>query len=129
MELFCLVVLVIGFGAEVLMQVVDLAVRRDALLASVLSQAPTDWELSLDDGLKTRLARYDVKSELVSTLKKRASFRSQVYSQSFCGGAGLIVLAAVGLIRERRIDKMQKIIEQTAALNGGSVGPPPTSER
>src|SRR6266404_4181563 len=128
MKLFYLLVLVIGFCAAVLMQVVDLAVPRDALVASVLSQAPTDWELCLDDGLKTRLARYDVKSALVSTLKKRASFRSQVYSQSFCGGAGLIVLAVIGLIRERRIDKMQKIIEQTAALNGGSASPPPTSE-
>ena len=127
MKPFYLLVLLVGICMAVLMQVVDLALPRDALVATVLSKAPAGWELSLDDGLKARLVPYDVKSELVAALKKRASFRSQVYSQSFWEGAGLIVLAGIGLIRERRIGSMQKIIEQTAAANSGSAGAPPAS--
>jgi hypothetical protein len=127
MKAFYLLLLMIGLFMAGVMQMVDIAIPRDAWVASVLSWAPTNWEISLDDSLKSRLDHHDVKAELVIALKKRASFRNQIYSQNFWEGAGLIVLSAIGLIRERKIDRMRKTIDLAAAPNSGPAGAAPTS--
>jgi len=110
-----------------IMQVVTIAIPRDAYVASLLSNAPTEWELSLDDNLRSRLDHVNVKSDLVVALKKRASFSNQIYSQNFWEGTVLIILSAIGLTRERKIDRMRKTIEQVAVPNSSPTGAPPAS--
>ena len=108
MKLFYTFVLLLGICLAVVMQLVSIALPKDAYVASALSRSPSDWSVTLDDSLKSRLSHYEVKAELVTALQKRATFRSGVYSQSMWEGVALIALSVVGLVREKKIDRMKK---------------------
>ncbi len=104
-------VFLIGIGLVIFMQVVTFATPRDALVASVLARSPASWDINLDSGLKSRLAHYDVKAEMVTALEKRRASCDEIYSQSFFVAVGLMFFSAVGLVRERKIDRVRRIIE------------------
>jgi len=101
-----------GQALAILMQLVDFALPRDAFIAGTLSRAPESWTLSLDDAMKKRLSAYDVKAEVAVALEKRHASVKDVYSQSFWCGSGVIVFSVLGLLREGKINRMRKIIEQ-----------------
>jgi hypothetical protein len=73
--------------------------------------------------LQARLSNHDIQQEVTAALQKRANFRGQLYTQNFSLGAVLIVLAGIGLAREQKIARMQKIIKQNTRPNRGPVEP------
>ncbi len=110
MKLFYILTLVGGLYLAVLMQAVTYATPKDAFVASALARSPDSWTISLDNALQARLANYEVKQELTAVLHKRAGFRKQIYAQNFWLGAILILLSIIGLVRERKIGRMRKLI-------------------
>jgi hypothetical protein len=118
MRAFYLLVLALGLYLAVLVQLITFAIPRDVFVASVLSRSPAGWNLTLDDDLKRRLDRLDVKAELAVALGKRAAYRRDLYSTAFIEGCGLIVLSAIGLIRETKIRRMGLLLERAAPPAG-----------
>jgi hypothetical protein len=118
MKPFYSLVFLVGLCMAVFMQVVTIAIPRDAVVASVLSKSPARWEITLDDGLKSRLVPYNVKSELVVALQKRRSICDEIYSENLWA-VGLMVFSAIGLARERKIDRMRRMIEQGRCTEPG----------
>jgi hypothetical protein len=108
MKLFYTLTLLLGVMMAIVMQFVSIAIPKDAFTASVLFRSPESWTISMNDALSFQLSHHDVKTELVTALEKRASFRNEIYSQSLWQGLALIVLSFIGLIREKKIDKMKK---------------------
>jgi hypothetical protein len=113
MKYFYILTLILGVIMAVLMQAVTIAIPRDAFVASVLSRSPDQWTITVDDALTNRLSNHDVKQDTVAALSKRAAFRGDIYTQSLWEGTALIILSVIGLIRERKIRKMNKMIEQS----------------
>lgn len=107
MKSFYLLVFLISFCMVIFMQVVTIATPSDALVALVLAKSPAGWDLTLDTGLKSRLAHYDVKAELVAALKMRCVSVYGIYSQSLFAGVGLMFFSAIGLVREWKVDRMR----------------------
>jgi len=54
---------------------------------------------------------------VATTLHTRAAFRNEIYKQSLWEGLALIALSVVGLVRERRMQKLKRI-EQTSGGDG-----------
>ena len=127
MKLFYTCTLILGIMMAFVMQFVTIALPPDAFVASTLSQAPDRWSVKIDDTLRGRLSYRDVKTELITALQKRASFRNEIYKQSLWGGLALIALSVIGLIRERQIRKLKKI-EQTHAERTSETAPSAASE-
>lgn len=105
MKLFHILILLIGITMAVVMQFVTIAIPRDAFVASTLSRSPNEWSIRIDDGMASRLSRYDVKAEVVTALETRAAFRDGIYRQNLREGLALIVLSIIGLVRERQMQR------------------------
>ena len=109
MKIFYLLVLLVGLHETVLMQITTFALPSDAYVATMLAKEPDRWVLVLDDGLKSSLGHYDMKTEVTAAMKYRASYTSHIYSNCFWRGAGLVVLSVVGLIRERQLGRRSRV--------------------
>jgi hypothetical protein len=118
MRAFYILLLAAGLYLAVFVQFITFAPPRDAFVASVLSRSPAGWKLTLDDDLRSRLDRLDVNAELVVALEKRAAYRRDLYSTALIEGCGLIILSAIGLIRETKIRRMGLRLEQAASPAG-----------
>ena len=96
-------------------QAVTIAPPTDAVIASVMSRSPSHWTITVDNTLTNFFANVDVNQAVALALSKQAVVSKEFYKRSFWEGAGLIVLSVIGLIRERKIRKMKKLIEQSVA--------------
>ena len=86
---------------------------RDFQIASVLSELPATWTISLDSNVAQRLSHYAVKDELVKALEKRCKYESKDNTWFGISGTALIVLSIIGLIRERKISASKKTTDTT----------------
>jgi hypothetical protein len=114
MKQFYIFTLLVGLILAVIVQFVDIALPRDAYIASILSKVPEQWSIQMNDDLNRRLLHFDAKKELVVTLQKRAGFINRTYAESFFGGLILIALSIIGLVREDKIEKLKKAIKATS---------------
>lgn len=117
MKLFYTLTVLIGIMMAFVMQLVTIAPPRDAFVASTLSRSPDEWSVQMNESMASRLSHHDVKAELVTALHTRAAFRNEIYKQSLWEGLALIALSVVGLVRERRMQKLKRI-EQTSGGDG-----------
>ena len=118
MKYFYILTLMLGIIFAVVMQAVTFAIPRDAFVASVLSKSSDHWTITVDNTLTNFLPNHDVKKDVTLALSRRALFAKDIYTQSFWEGTVLIILSLIGLIREHKIGKMKKIIEQPNARYG-----------
>ena len=86
MKLFYILTFLFGCLMIVLLQVVEVAKSREAIVAGVLSRSPDSWTLTLDDGMKNQLSGYYVKYEVDVALQKRHSYH-QVITWKFYASA------------------------------------------
>ena len=127
MKLLYILTLLVGCDLAILCQFVDFAVPRDAFVAGVLSRSPDSWTLSLDDAMKGRLSGHDVKAEVGLALEKRHFFRKDASLENFREGCGVILFSIIGLIRERKVDRLCRLIRQAPGPNTGSAAAPSAS--
>jgi hypothetical protein len=120
MKLFYILTFLFGCLMIVLLQVVEVAKSRDAIVAGVLSRSPDSWTLTLDDGMKNHLSGYDVKKEVDVALQKRHSYHQDDYLEILCIGGGVIMFSLIGLTREVKIDRMRKLIEHATAVSSAA---------
>lgn len=106
--------LLAGLAMMTLGQLVDYALPPDAYVASTLSRNPDAWTISVDENVKRQLDGIEVKEQIVRAFTSRASFRAKLYSENLWEGAALLVLSSIGLIRERKITMMRKLIERSS---------------
>jgi len=109
MKLLYILTLLVGINLAIVTQFVCFALPPDAFVADALSSAPDRWSIQVDENLTGALSPFDLKKELTTALQERASFRDDIYKQSLFGGLPLIALSVIGLVREKKIEKLSKI--------------------
>jgi hypothetical protein len=115
MKLLYILALIIGCFMVTILQLVEVAKTRDIIVAGVLSRHPESWTISMDDTLKSRFSSYDVKKEVIAALEKRRSCDQDGYLEILYIGCAAIAFSTIGLMRERKIDKLCKLIAPAAA--------------
>ena len=111
MKEFYALVLMLGGCMVLVVPVVTFATPPDANIASALSNQPDEWSLTLSEELKEELRYDDVKRQVVTALANRASFLREFRSRSLWGGLVLMVLAAIGLVREWKLERLRRLVE------------------
>jgi len=114
MKLLYQILLVLAVLTALFLVTATFAIPRDAHVASVLSNFPSEWELSLNDKIKNRLANYDIKNESITALRKGASLQEKEISRLFIYCIGIIVFSGIGLVRESKFLRLKRKIEQSA---------------
>ena len=121
MKVFYTLVLLSGFCLFVMTEWAGYHMPKEFVVALALSRSPDGWSVSMNDAGQNSLSRYDVKRELTAALHKRTVLGTQIRAYTVWFDLGLMVLSIVGLLRERKIDRLAKLIERDAAPNGGPV--------
>ncbi len=119
MNVFYTLTLIIGVVMAFVMQFVTIALPRDAFVATELSKSPNQWSIQMDENMtahlsQAHLSHNDVKAELVKALHIRSQICNEIYKQSLWQGLALIAFSIIGLIREKKIQKMNMIEPSTA---------------
>ena len=109
MNLFYTLTLLVGIMMAFVMQFVTIAIPRDAFVASMLSRAPDEWSIQMEDRMTSRLSHHDIKAEIVAALHARSVFVDDIYKQNLWEGLALIALSVIGLIREQQMLKLKRI--------------------
>jgi len=109
MKQFYTTTLIIGIIVLFVTAFATIAVPPDAYVASTLARAPDEWSIQVDDTLNDRLHGHDVKAELVTALRKRASLEAKMLG-ALVVPASLVLLtfSIVGLAREKKIQELRK---------------------
>ena len=74
---------------------------------SVLAAHSNQWDITMDESLKGKLSRCDVKQDLEYALSKRSLLIRDPHATGLWFGLTLIVFAEIGLFRERKFKKMK----------------------
>lgn len=97
-------------------------ISTDGFIASTLVKSPTEWDISITESLKDKLNPKDIKPKILRTLERGASYRDAFRSRCLVEGCVLILVAIIGLLREKKFEKIQNSIEPDATPNGSPGG-------
>lgn len=117
---FYLLSAAVGFFLAVLLQIATIGNPTDAYVAETLARAPDRWEIYLEDSeWANRFSQMvDLKAEVIRAFEKRTERRNEVYFYSFLSGLALMGFGVLGLVRERKLTRMEEVLDSGSHARG-----------